>query len=327
MVGAGLLDESISTTTDLQAMKFDQAMMTPEKDEWMKAVEEEYLRMQKNKVWKPVSKSEIPNKAKILTSTWAMKRKANGTFRARINARGYEQVEGIHYTGNSIAAPVTNDTTIKIMLVLVALAGWEMQVIDVQGAFLIGRSNDKEDLYMKVLQGFEDKYDKNSVLKLNRTIYGLKQAASAFWSELLKALNKIGFERSGADHCLYFKWGEEGLCICLSWVDDCLIAGGMNEVRNVIDKFKRYLECDEGGEAKEYVGCQIIYPKSKRSTKLLRPVIIKSFEDEFGIKSGKFNIPAVQGSTLQAGEDDNTVGLAVLKRYRTAVGKLLYLAK
>jgi hypothetical protein len=39
----------------------------------MKAVEEEYFRMQKNKVWEPVSKSEIPKKAKILTSTWAMK--------------------------------------------------------------------------------------------------------------------------------------------------------------------------------------------------------------------------------------------------------------
>jgi Reverse transcriptase (RNA-dependent DNA polymerase) len=75
-------------------------------------------------------------------------------------------------------------------LVLVALAGWEMQVIDIQGAFLIGRFNDEEDLYMKVPQGFEDKYNKNSVLKLNRTIYGLKQAANAFWSELLKGIKQ-----------------------------------------------------------------------------------------------------------------------------------------
>jgi hypothetical protein len=33
MVGAGLLDESVRMTTDLQAMKYDQAMMTPEMDE------------------------------------------------------------------------------------------------------------------------------------------------------------------------------------------------------------------------------------------------------------------------------------------------------
>jgi Reverse transcriptase (RNA-dependent DNA polymerase) len=96
-----------------------------------------------------------------------------------------------------------------------------MEVIHVQGAFLIGRFYDKEDLYMKVPQGFEDKYDNNSVLKLHRTIYGLKQAASTFWSELLKALNEIGFERSNTDPCLYFKWSEESICICLLWVDDC----------------------------------------------------------------------------------------------------------
>ena len=33
-------------------------------------------------------------------------------FRARINARGYEQVDGIHFDGSSIAAPVTNEVTV-----------------------------------------------------------------------------------------------------------------------------------------------------------------------------------------------------------------------
>jgi hypothetical protein len=38
------------------------------------------------------------------------------------------------------------------------------------------------------------------------------------------------------------------------------------------------------------------------------------------IKSGKFNISAVQGITLQAGENEDTIGSGELKRYRTAVG-------
>jgi hypothetical protein len=80
-----------------------------------------------------------------------MKRKANGTYRDQFNARGYDQIEGVHYTGDNIAAPVTNDTTIRIILVLTALAQLEVEVIYVQGAFLIWRCNDKEDLYMKVI--------------------------------------------------------------------------------------------------------------------------------------------------------------------------------
>ena len=169
-----------------------------------------------------------------------MKRKASGKFRARINARGYEQIDGIHYSSDNTAAPVTNDTTIKVVLVLVAMAGWTMHVVDVQGAFLIGRFGNEEELFMKVPQVFENKFNDDVVLKLNRTIYGLKQAASAFWSELLMALNKIGFTRSDADPCMYFKWSSNGLSLCLSWVDDCLFVGNETEVRKIIDGFKCY---------------------------------------------------------------------------------------
>jgi len=38
---------------------------------------------------------------------------------------------------------------------------------------------DSEKLYLKVPQGFEDFYNKDEVLFLQRTIYGLKQAASS----------------------------------------------------------------------------------------------------------------------------------------------------
>jgi hypothetical protein len=60
-------------------------------------VEEEHQRMVKHKVWEPVSKDELPAGTEVLTSTWAMKKKANGKYRARMNARGYEQIDGVHY--------------------------------------------------------------------------------------------------------------------------------------------------------------------------------------------------------------------------------------
>jgi GTPase Era involved in 16S rRNA processing len=80
MDGAGVLDKSIQNTTDLQAMRYNQAMLTADKQEWQNAVELEHERMIEN------NKSEIPNKAK--SSTWAMKQKANSKFCAQINACG-----------------------------------------------------------------------------------------------------------------------------------------------------------------------------------------------------------------------------------------------
>eukprot|EP00957_Ditylum_brightwellii_P158154 12037908-Ditylum_brightwellii.AAC.1 len=63
----------------------------------------------KNLVWMPVKLSEVPKEAKVLASTWACKLKSNRTKRACINGRGYEQVDGVHYDGTSIHAPVTNE--------------------------------------------------------------------------------------------------------------------------------------------------------------------------------------------------------------------------
>jgi hypothetical protein len=57
--------------------------------------------------------------------------------------------------------------------------------LDVRGAFLHGVFADGEEIYMEVPQGFEHWYSNQHVLLLLRTIYGLKQAAYAFWRALL----------------------------------------------------------------------------------------------------------------------------------------------
>jgi hypothetical protein len=119
-------------------MKYKEAMRTPDKPDWVNSVNEEHERFKKHKCFEAVPCAEVPFGSKILTSTWAMKKKANGTYRARLNARGYEQVPGKHYNPNSIAAPVTSDITIRIVLTLLLLARWYAELIDVKGAFLHG---------------------------------------------------------------------------------------------------------------------------------------------------------------------------------------------
>jgi hypothetical protein len=69
-----------------------------------------------------------------------MKKKSNGTYRARLNARGYAQVDGIHYDSSNISSPVTNDTTIRIIMVLMIIFKWSAQLVDVKGAFYVGIS-------------------------------------------------------------------------------------------------------------------------------------------------------------------------------------------
>jgi hypothetical protein len=64
-------------------------------------------------------RKDVPEGTKILMLTWAMKKKANGTYRARMNAQGYEQVDGKHYDKMTKAAPVANEITIRMQPVMV----------------------------------------------------------------------------------------------------------------------------------------------------------------------------------------------------------------
>ena len=78
-IGGGFVD-----TTELHVLNYDQAMRGPDKEKWIKAVEEEHQRMVDNGVFIPTWEHELPEDTKIMSSTWAMKKKASGVFRARM---------------------------------------------------------------------------------------------------------------------------------------------------------------------------------------------------------------------------------------------------
>jgi hypothetical protein len=101
------------------------------------------------------------------STTWAMKKKANGKYRARITTRGFLQEDCVHYFSHSTASPVANELKIKVVLTFLVLTTWKAQVIGVKGAFLKGQFTDGENLYLDIPEGFEKIYEKDKVLHLN----------------------------------------------------------------------------------------------------------------------------------------------------------------
>ena len=83
----------------------------------------------------------MPSNAKVITSTWEMKKKWNGAFWARLNSRGFEQVDGVHYDSTNISSPVTNESTIVITMALTIIYGWANELINVKEAYLCGNFN------------------------------------------------------------------------------------------------------------------------------------------------------------------------------------------
>jgi hypothetical protein len=174
-----------------------------------------------------------------------------------MNARGFMQVEGQHYIGTTISLPVTNSATIRIVLTLMIMASMLAHVVDVKGAFLHGEFEDGEIIHTKVLQGFEKHFPEGSVFLLKKCLYGLKQAAKAFWRQLLRAASAMGLKQSMADSCLYYKWADGWLGMMMSWINDNAIIGQESNVMDLKKSLMNQFKCKDCGPMDEYVGCTI----------------------------------------------------------------------
>jgi hypothetical protein len=143
--------------------------------------------------------------------------------------------------------------TIKLVLALILASGDIAHVVDVERAFLHGKFDIGEKIYIKIPLGFEEFYDNNTVLLLKKCLYGLKQAGMAFYRKLLAAASKIGLKQSSADPCLYYKWEWGRLVLMMSWINDNMIVGPSDLVLKLKSNLIEQFQCDNCGELTEYI--------------------------------------------------------------------------
>jgi hypothetical protein len=103
--------------------------------------------------------------------------------KARSVAQGFYQKEGIDY--EETFAPVARLESIRILLAFVASKGFNLYQLDMKDAILNGYI--EEEVYVRQPRGFEKPKFPNHVLKLHKSLYGLKQVPRA-WYERLKAI-------------------------------------------------------------------------------------------------------------------------------------------
>ena len=152
----------------------------------------------------------------VLTSVWAfkIKRFPDGLLKklkARLCVRGFEQKEGIDFFDTY--SPVVKWITIRTMLVLTVLLGLKSRQVDYTAAFL--HAPVFEDIFVEMPRAYKIP---GKVLKLKRSLYGLKQSPRNFFLHLKQGLLDQGFTQSTTDECLFL----HPKIIALVYVDDCL---------------------------------------------------------------------------------------------------------
>ena len=185
-IAAMLIEEAFvhAEFAEEEPSTFQQAWDHPDsqsREKWRTAIKKEFKDMNNRKVWRKIERSQLPSDRRCVKSKWVFKIKRNGVYRARLVACGYSQIPGVDFSEVPYS-PVINDVTYRIMIMMSVLFGYSNVIIDVETAFLHGELGSDEEIYMECPPGLE--CGNNKILILEKTIYGLVQAAKAFYKKL-----------------------------------------------------------------------------------------------------------------------------------------------
>ena len=138
-------------------------------------------------------------------------------YKSRLVVKGYTQEHVIDYT--EVFAPVARMDTVRMIIAFAALKGWKLYQL-VNSVFLHGEL--KEDIFVEQSRGYEKRGSEHMVYKLNKALYGSKQAPRAWFSRIESYFIKKSFESSSSEHTFFVKRKKGNILIVSIYVDDLL---------------------------------------------------------------------------------------------------------
>ena len=288
--------------------------------QWKAAILEEIIALMENRTWEEVPK---PKDANMVDSKWVFTVKTNldGTverFKARLVARGFTQVHGTDY--NETFAPTVRMDTLRLFMATVAAENLECFHFDIKNAFT--ESHLKEEIFLKQPQGVEVK--KGYVLKVLRSLYGLKQAARDWNLLIKKELLAWGFVQSLADPCMFIH--EETQLRILVYVDDIAVAA---KDRAQIDWFYKKLSgrfnTKNLGEIHKILGVRVTRDRKRRTIYLDQEQYIHAVLDKFGMSSKQHRdkkIPSADYTSFRPATNNDT--RIDITEYQQVIGSLMF---
>jgi len=306
---------------------YQEAMAGPESAKWQEAMESEIQSMHDNQVWNLID--HTPG-LKTIGCKWVFKKKIDmdgnvHTFKARLVAKGYTQTHGVDY--DETFSPVAMLKSIRILIAIAAFYDYEIWQMDVKTAFLNGKLT--EDVFMAQPEGFIHPKYPRSVCKLQKSIYGLKQASRSWNLCFDEKIKSFGFDRSEDEPCVYVRSSDNVVTFLVLYVDDILLIG--NDIPTLKDVKAWLGKCfamKDMGDAAYILGIKIYRDRSKRLIGLSQSTYIDKILKKFSMHDSKKGcVPMTPGMALsksQCATSDMEIANMSRIPYASAIGSIMY---
>ena len=162
--------------------------------------------------------------------------------------------------------------------------------MDVKTAFLNG--NLENEIFMRQPEGYVSQEHPNFVCKLNKGIYGLKQAARCWNVAIDDYLKSSGYTQSTADPCIYseieVKDGKKCIMIIAVYVDDTLLASNDDQMlRAEKAKLGERFEMDDRGQVHYLLGMSIQRERESKILTISQKSYLENILKRFGMQDCK----------------------------------------
>lgn len=293
-------------------------------EEWKTSMETEMTALKYNNTWELV---DLPEGKKPIGCKWVftVKSDKNGCvkrLRARLVAKGYPQKYDIDYV--KTFSPVIKYSSVRLLIALAAEHQMFLHQMDVSSAYLNGELS--EDVYMKQPEGFVSENYPDRVLKLKKSLYGLKQSGREWNAKLDAVLRKLGFTPCVSEPCLYVRNENGKLNFIAVYVDDFIFACSCkNDLQKIKNAIAKEFEVVDGGELKYFLGIEVEREGETGSITLGHKQYIENLLRQWNMSACRsVSTPLEAGYQVKC--DNENCKKVDEKSYQSLIGSLMYLA-
>ena len=199
------------------------------------------------------------NGERTLSLRWVITEKLKDgekVVKARLVVRGFEE-DTFTLRKDS---PTCSREAVRLTFSIASSRKWKCHALDVKAAYLQGNQIERE-----VLVKPPPEYDMGKLWKLRKTVYGLSDAARAWYLRVKDELNSLGVKTSKYDSAM-FSWHHGGhlqgiLCV---YVDDFLWAGTDEFYKKVVKNLENLFLIGNSSEGSfKYIGLHVDSEKTR----------------------------------------------------------------
>jgi hypothetical protein len=286
------------------------------------AMDDEFTALILNGTWRPATAEEIATH-EIIPAQWVRTYKGDAQGyhvkdKTQMVACGNKQQESIWY--QEVYSYVIRNTTLRVLLALVAYFDLECEQIDMITAYLNAHLTDDDIVLLRLPAGC---IAKGNVVRINRSMYSLCQSALLWYNDLKDSLKELDFDPIEADPCVFVNPATNAIIVV--YVDDLIL---ITRDAPATAALKAQLLCRykarDLGPIGFYLGIRILRDRPNRLLSMTMDSYVDRLVRDYQLANAPKATNPLPKSVLTLSKHESKADDNLVHQYQSLVARLLY---